>query len=48
MNPTVQDQTSDIRGLTKFFLYTRKIGALLAAISNGFYLVFVMAYIKSE
>ncbi len=40
MNPTVQDQTSDIRGLTKFFLYTRKIGALLAAISNGFYLVF--------
>ncbi|MFV5405629.1 MULTISPECIES: lysophospholipid acyltransferase family protein [unclassified Acinetobacter] len=40
MNPTVQDQTSDIHGLSKFFLYTRKIGALLAAISNGFYLVF--------
>ncbi|WP_216937989.1 1-acyl-sn-glycerol-3-phosphate acyltransferase [Acinetobacter sp. BY484] len=40
MNPTVQDQTSRIHGLTKFFLYTRKMGALLAAISNGFYLVF--------
>ncbi len=40
MNPTVQDQTSHRHGLAKFWLYTRKVTASLAVISEGFYLVF--------
>lgn len=40
MNSTVQNQTPDIEGLAKFFLYSRKITASLATISEGFYLVF--------
>src|SRR5690606_20629100 len=34
------NQTPDIEGLAKFFLYSRKITASLATISEGFYLVF--------
>lgn len=40
MNQTVKNQSLGIRGLAKFFLYTRKIMAALAVISEGFYLVF--------
>lgn len=40
MNSTVQNQTPDIDGLAKFLLYSRKITASLATISEGFYLVF--------
>lgn len=40
MDSTVQNQTPDRHGLAKFFLYSRKITASLAAVSEGFYLVY--------
>ena len=40
MNSTVQNQSPEIQGFAKFFLYTRKTTSALAAISQGFYLVY--------
>lgn len=40
MKPSIQTQTSEIRGFRKFFLYTHKLFAMLMAIAEGFYLVF--------
>ncbi|KGT47246.1 MULTISPECIES: 1-acyl-sn-glycerol-3-phosphate acyltransferase [Acinetobacter] len=40
MHPTIENQTPELRGLAKFLLYFRKIAASVAAVSEGFYLVY--------
>ena len=40
MKPIVEQQPTNIRGLQKFVLYTRKTCAMIAAIAQGFYLVY--------
>ncbi|HJF28130.1 MAG TPA: 1-acyl-sn-glycerol-3-phosphate acyltransferase [Acinetobacter lwoffii] len=40
MHPTVPNQTAEISGFAKFFLYSRKIFASVTTISEGFYLVY--------
>lgn len=40
MHSTINNETSEIRGLAKFLLYSRKMVASVAAVSEGFYLVY--------
>lgn len=48
MHSTINNETSEIRGLAKFLLYSRKMVASVAAVSEGFYLVYRTRFIQES